>query len=704
MAEQQGILIIHQLRRHWMIYQLLIHSLMALSIALLSGHILHATAGLSFAWIAAFFILILGGLIIWRNPWEITEATVTRFLNQQYPELEESSHLLLQPQQQLNLLAQLQWHKVAHALQVLPVTSTPFKRQLRVAIITFVGCVILSLITAHLPFKQSSTEAMNTTVLTSRQLPKEHILSQINAVHITIIPPAYTLKATRRQDRFSLNVEDGAAVNWQITTNVKVNKIALLLNGKTRFLLGSNNQKIWTAHTIFTAPGFYQVSIDGKLSDLYPVQIIKDAPPVIHIKTPKQYTYIDAGETPKVLMTAQVSDDYGIVAAMLVATVAKGSGEAVKFKEYRMPFAMASNKHQTQYNLQKLFDLPTLEMEPGDELYFYLQAQDNHRQHARTDVYKVTLQDTAQLLSMDGLVAGSTLKPEFFRSERQIILDTEGLLKAKDSISTAEFNTRCNDIATDQKLLRLRYGKFLGEEDEGKIGEAEGSDLGAAENFSNAAKIMDAYTDKHDNAEDATFFEPAIKAQLKATLNEMWRAELQLRLYKPNAALPYEYKALRLLKDLQQKSRAYVVKTNYNPPPLKFEKRLSGDLSKVNNPISQQQGKPVVNPAAGLLQAAAVLAQAHQQPSLGSSGKQALQRIVPQINNFAARNGNSLSAVNTLRRLLTTRKASLTDLNQVEAIIQKMLPQAKTLPSASAATPDMGLSQSYYRNLNRYNR
>src|SRR6185295_2228842 len=125
-----------------------------------------------------------------------------------------------------------------------------------------------------------------------------------------------------------------------------------------------------------------------------------------------------------------------------------------------------------------------------------------------------------------------------------------------------------------QKLLRLRYGKFLGEESvEGENGESFSKAGGAPGDFGNAAKVLDAFTDKHDNAEDATYFKPAIKQQLKATLTEMWNAELRLRTFKPQEALPYEYKALRLLKDLQQKSRAYVAKTGVHVTPLDLKKR-----------------------------------------------------------------------------------------------------------------------------------
>jgi hypothetical protein len=51
------------------------------------------------------------------------------------------------------------------------------------------------------------------------------------------------------------------------------------------------------------------------------------------------------------------------------------------------------------------------------------------------------------------------------------------LLKDKDSISVEKFNNRSNDLGIDQKLLRLRYGKFLGEEGEDKPSARTNNDL-----------------------------------------------------------------------------------------------------------------------------------------------------------------------------------------------------------------------------------
>ena len=59
---------------------------------------------------------------------------------------------------------------------------------------------------------------------------------------------------------------------------------------------------------------------------------------------------------------------------------------------------------------------------------------------------------------------GIDLMPEYFRSQRQIIIDSEKLLNEKASISKEEFNQRSNELGFDQKALRLKYGQFIGEE------------------------------------------------------------------------------------------------------------------------------------------------------------------------------------------------------------------------------------------------
>lgn len=708
MAEQGGLNKVILLKQRWIGYQLTADVLLSAAIAIFSGSLLHYVFGTSFIWAVLIFVLLFTVLSVIRRPWQITVQTILNFLNQSYPELEESSDLVLKPAGSLNLLESLQLHKVETALTQVPNTPPQFGRRLKQAGIFLVAALLLSFLLAKIPVKWHP--AINGFATGSsepvKNLPPEKVLPQIKSAEMKIDPPAYTGRSSRSQDRFSLDVEDGSTVNWAINTNIDVKQVSLIFNEKETVKMQPGGDKsYWHAAKAINAAGFYQVSINGKLSDLYAITVIKDAAPVIKIKTPKQYTHIDAGEKPVVNINVSLGDDYGIGSAMIGATVAKGSGEAVKFKEYKLNFNESFGGHARQYDLSKMIDMQKLNMEPGDELYFYIQAMDTHRQTSRTDVYIVSIQDTAALLNMDGIVSGVNVKPEFFRSERQIIIDSQNLIKARDSISKEEFNRRCNDLGADQKLLRLRYGKFLGEEDESTIGEEANAsgELGKAENFSNSAMVMDAYTDKHDNAEDATFLEPTAKAQLKATLTEMWKAELQLRLYKPQDALPFEYKALRMLKDLQQKSRSYVAKTGYKTTPLKPEKRLSGDLTKIAQPVDHEDIKKPADQFESLKKAVVVLEQLKADPKLNSFDNHTLQVASQQIGSrVAVQPKLYLPAVSALRHILAGT-ISMANINAVEKAIHKMLPAESMMPQ-SASSADIGLARGYFKNLNRLNR
>ncbi|WP_448697427.1 DUF4175 family protein [Mucilaginibacter sp. AW1-3] len=710
MAEQNGIQVLQRWQRQWVSYQLIADVLIAAACDMVAASVLHYLFLLTWAWAAPVFVVVLGLLLLLHRPWQITAADVSRYLNRIYPELEESCELVIAPQTSLNVLQNLQLGKVERILYHLP-QPPQFTRRVKMAGLVFLVGLVLSFAFAKIKWPAHlAAGSSGASATAEKHLLPEKLLPAIEAFTVKIEPPAYTSKPPREQSRFGLEAEEGATVVWLINTNTEVKTVELLFNEKQKLVLHPVNgdKTKWSAGKQIDASGFYQVNIEGILSDYYNIEIIKDAPPVITIKTPKQYTYIDAGESPKVPLSVAVSDDYGVADAFIYATIAKGSGEAVKFKEQKMLFNTSFAGHNRQYPLGTLLNLPKLGMEPGDELYFYIQAQDNHSQQTRTDVYIVSIQDTAQLLSMNGMTMGVSLIPEYFRSERQIIMDSEKLLKDKDSISVQAFKDRSNNIGIDQKLLRLRYGKFLGEEEESSEGAGAGkSPLDNPEDFSNAQKILDTYTDKHDNAEDASFLEKSVKEQLKATLNEMWRAELQLRTFNPQAAIPFEYKALRLLKDLQQKSRAYVPKTAYKPPPLKLiEKRLSGDLSKIGQPLIHEDVKADADAFETLKKAAAILEQVKQSRKVQATDVHTLQQAGQQISAKATvQPGSYLPAVSAMHHILSAQvNVNQADIAIVQQAIQKILPIAVKLPQPAQTGADMGLGQDYFKNLNRNNK
>jgi hypothetical protein len=661
-------------------------------------------------WIALLlFPFALLSVFLFKSSWKITAVAITRDANNHYPALEESADLLLKNPAELSLLQQLQLSKIESILPTLPLPNAPVKK-LYQALLVFAAAILLSFGLSKIHYVGSS-KSTTAQVLITAPTVKENILPEISDFSATILPPTYTGNEARQQRQFAIRAEAGAKVSWKINTNIGINKLQMVFNDREIINLKPSN----TAATAFNysksivQPGFYQLILNGKKSDLYQIEIIPDLPVTIKMIQPKQRTTIDIGQPQHVNLNAILTDDYGIRNAYISATMASGKGEGVSFTEKKIVFNTGFG-NQKRMNLSKMLDLRSLGMKPGDELYFFINAMDNHGQASRSDMYFATIVDTTELMSLAGMASGVNLVPEYFRSQRQLIIDTEKLLKDKNTIATESFKTQSNDLGTDQKLLRLRYGQFLGEENETEIGgdhDDHDHDKGKAEpeKFGDVSAIMDKYAHKHDIAEDATFFEPEMKAKLKAVLTEMWNAELRLRTYKPQEALPYEYKALRLLKDLQQQSRAYVAKTTVKTAALKPEKRLTGELDKIMQPVQKMTLEQKEQRNAQLKTALATLESRKKGKKFTENDRLLLGQVEKYMIAVAADHPSTyLSALGKLRKLATTTSIELKTIEQVQLALQKMIITEPAKPQQKATLPAAALYNNYFKNLKNTNR
>ncbi len=701
-VKPDGIAVIVSLRKRWLLFGTLANGVLLLAVELL---VWAAKDHLPFPLTVMLLVMfVLLAVYKTREFWQrLDERNVARFLNQKFPVLEESSELVLVPVSSLNLLQQLQAEKVGEALTGLPVppeVARPLKR----SGIVFAVALLVVISAMALPDQWSRSLADKfTTSGASTSTPPESRLPGIEQVTVSITPPAYTRKSPHNQSLFAITAEEGARITWELETSGAVKTIRLLFNdGQSMVLRASSDATHWSGSRTVHLPGFYQVEADGRKSEFYKLDVVHDQAPVIRIAAPATSTTIDYGEAPKVMLRATLWDDYGINSAAISATVATGKAEGVKFKEFTLPFAASFTGTQQQYNLQKMIDLTALGMHPGDELYFYVKTIDNHLQESRSDIYFVTITDTAKLMSLDGLGTGVNRVPEYFRSQRQIIIDTEKLLKDKDSISAESFKTRSANIGVDQKLLRLRYGKFLGNENEEASNPADEAPFDPAD-FNNEAKLKDQYAE-HDDGDEAGFFEPKQKKQLKEMLNEMWSSELRLLTYRPADALPFEYKALRMLKDIQQDSRVYVAKTSYKVPPLKEDKRLSGELDKISAPLVERRLKAKTQADGPSLAAAvALLQRMNFHTPLRPADQQALDVVFPVLSTYAAAQPSTfLPALTALHRLMasTDERQAQNDRLIVEKAMQKIIPKAPRLPQKKEAPKD-ALSDNYFNDLQK---
>ena len=206
----------------------------------------------------------------------------------------------------------------------------------------------------------------------------------------------------------------------------------------------------------------------------------------------------------------------------------------------------------------------------------------------------------------------------------QIIIDAEALLKQRGSLDADTFIKRSDAIGVDQRILRLRYGQFLGEEAEGgakapSTGDLPTSDAPAADShadhadddghdhggstatapvFGSATDVLSEYGHTHDHAEAATLLDPQTRAILKSALDQMWQSEGHLRQGHPDQALPYAYKALAFIKQVQQAERIYLARVGSDLPPIDMARRMTGKRDGLGNRAVQLDARPAADAVA----------------------------------------------------------------------------------------------------------
>jgi hypothetical protein len=679
---------------------------------------------------------------------KLSSASIARRLDRQYPQLEDSTGLLLQASDTLPLLGQLQQERVAQQLAGL-LTDGPtllpvrFKKSLLIS-----GVLLLTaLLIYFLPRTQKAIQPTSVAVHFNADQPQKAakaVPARIEQVRLLVTPPAYMRRAAFVPAQASFRCPQGARVRWEVRVSGAAKAGPTLEIGPKKLLLQpvAGQAGTFATEEVLGASALYRLRYAGQVSDDYAIEVQPDEVPVVRIQSPKPYTLIAAvGTRPEVPVHATLRDDYGLTRAELVVTVAQGQGEAVKFKEIRRDLGAGLSGQPTQNTVNQLLNLPKLGLTYGDELYFYILAHDNHGQSARSDTYLVQWQDTAAATSALDMGMGVNTAPAYFRSERQIIIDTEKLIAEQKKLTPAELSNRANALGFDQQSLRLRYGKFLGEENEKGMGAsappmpiAEDEDAPAAhpagaethaehddhdEHDHATARpkagtlssitaetdaLMDPYIHKHDDAETADFLEPAVKAKLHAVLDEMWAAELRLRTGQLAAARPYEYRALRLLKEVQQQTRAYVRKAGFTPTPLpEATLRLTGELKDAAAPRRQATvPAPAAQPAvrAALRWLAAASAGQPSRPAEAGALEQAGQALAQAA---LQKPGAYLPALRALRTLAADARAGrqpcASCLPVAERALTDLLP-SPTPASARAAAPDR-LARRYFQELSR---
>ena len=624
----------------------------------------------------------------WRRP-TIDARLLARHLNRTLPAVEESADLLTLELDELSPLERLQRTRVETRLGRLTELPALPARALKTA--AWYGAAALLIAVPALWWSPTRAGGTPAGAGGSGLRATAAGAARIAGVEVVVRPPAYTHHPERTTHDWDMDVEQDGRVTWRVRTDRPADAVFFLTTEGDTIVCAPHGQGEFEARAVPVHSIVYQAVVrDGgttTASDFHRLTVIPDEPPTLTVVRPEPRTEIAYGAPLVVLVQVLAGDDYGVTEAHLIATVTTGAGEAVKFREQTLDFdSIAPRPAEHGLLLRRTLDLRAFGLTPGDELYFHIVARDNRAPHpneGRSDTYFIALTDTAHVTVADlsGLAVNGV--PEYLRSERQIIIDTERLLADAAHTATQEFKSRSEAIGFDQGTLRERYGEIVGQEtvEQG---------------------IEPTIEHEHDTEENATLLATRVKDQLQLAISEMFDAERRLRTDEPAAALPFEYRALELLKAAQEAARVYVLRVGFEPPPLEPDRtRLTGTLTGIGS-SSHSRSVAAATTLPALRQALEIVQQLAQGGHARAADVAALQSAGRELGGLAlAQPGRHLETLRDLRSLLTALADSggrpcRSCLEPLERGLLLALPLADPSAAASRTGTGRGLARTYF--------
>lgn len=419
----------------------------------------------------------------------------------------------------------------------------------------------------------------------------------LTAQRLTIVPPAYTGLPPRALGTLDARVPAGSRLEWTLAFAPDPTAASLaVLNGTPTPL--AHVGETWTATRIADRSLLYRVVARGgqPAPPLHRIDVILDQPPRVRLVTPTAtLVQISPGQRTWSL-SFEATDDYGVQpVAALRLVVAQGEGENVRFSERTMTLRGTGDSRRRIF-ATTIAVAGTGFTEPGDLVAQLTVADARAPSPQRVAGPSVILRRPPASGAESGLEAMTRrTMPAYFSSQRQVIIDAEALLADRPRPTPDRFLARSESIADDQRLLRMRYGQFMGEEVGGgatnamptsdaeetapAADEHAGEPPHAAPQFGQETAIVETYGHTHDESEAATLLDPGTRATLRQALDNMRQSETALRLGDPERALPFAYKALRFIKQVQQATRIFLARTGSQLPPVDLTRRLTGDRS-----------------------------------------------------------------------------------------------------------------------------
>lgn len=681
--------------------------------------------------------------LFYRRKASPTASELLLHLNREHPALEESAHLALLAPSDLSVLQSMQLQRVLPSLSNLLGSSEPIlqltsKRQKTFRSLLFTifasAVLVIGVIATNANHREYSAQSP-----IDVNVPKQKVSTNyLPHLVVSVNPPSYTQQPRFAQSELDIEVLQGSVIEWLIPLfeSERINNNTefelTLSNGDVlpfeRIERGYNLTYVANAAAVYS---IIQVTPSANFTtDIATLSVKMDAKPVINIKEPLlTITELAKNSVPLLNTQVEIFDDYGLSNVKIVASIAKGSGESVKFRDQTFSFDSYSQDSESQKgdknNYKKRWDLTALDMSPGDELYFSIHATDNKTPESQTSISPTRivrwLEDEQEGITSDGVVIDFI--PEYFKSQRQIIIETEALIEQQDSMSTELFKRTSRALAIDQSDLKQTYGQYLGDEFESGVmhtmeagpavpsadehGHSDEDEGASNEESSHDSEHSHESEGSNDQASDLSGYQQVIeqyghnhgevdigfikttegqinpKVLMKRAVAEMWQAELHLQLSSPSLALPYEKEALNYLNRAKQAERIYVKRLGFEPPPVSEERRYQGKLKDI---LSYQRSTQAALPVNLNTKVLAFMAALNHAITL----QKALQQNQQQGKLPKKLSSSERQTVNDMAQLLTDRLNQSPEwVEQLATIKRIQMANSFTLDNCAACLPNL---------------
>lgn len=197
----------------------------------------------------------------------------------------------------------------------------------------------------------------------------------------------------------------------------------------------------------------------------YHVTVRADRPPRISIGAPGELVQVLPEAAQSVHIAVRVRDDHRVRRATLHLLLVRGAGQEAQIseRELALPLSLSTSRDGRTRNWSRHWSMAELGMQPGDELYVHVRAQDDAEPAQASISPTYTLRLPAPHLAEDAP------RQDSLRLQGAIHAGIDAL-RAQGALEPFDEETlqaRIDTLAAGQAALRTRYEMYLGEEGRG---------------------------------------------------------------------------------------------------------------------------------------------------------------------------------------------------------------------------------------------